>query len=206
MPARRLTRSWAGRPAVFLDRDGTLVEEVPYLHEPDRVVLVTGAGAALAALAAAGFALVLVTNQAGVARGYYDEAAVAAVHRRLAALLARDGVRLDGVFWCPHHPQGTVARYAVACRCRKPAPGMLETAAARLGLDLPGSYLIGNHGSDLAAAAAAGVTGLLVRSGRGAGETPPAGVRAFASLPDAAQAVLDAARAGHGKRPDPPRP
>jgi D-glycero-D-manno-heptose 1,7-bisphosphate phosphatase len=191
---------------VFLDRDGTLVEEVPYLHEPDRVVLVAGAGTALAALAAAGFALVLVTNQAGVARGYYDEAAVAAVHRRLAALLARDGVRLDGVFWCPHHPQGTVARYAVFCRCRKPAPGMLETAAARLGLDLPGSYLIGNHGSDLAAAAAAGVTGLLVRSGRGTSETPPAGVRAFASLPDAAQAVLDAARAGHGKGPDPPRP
>jgi D-glycero-D-manno-heptose 1,7-bisphosphate phosphatase len=191
------------RPAVFLDRDGTLVEEVPYLHEPERVALVAGAAPALAALAAAGFALVLVTNQAGVARGYYDEAAVAAVHRRVAALLARDGVRLDGMLWCPHHPQGTVARYARACRCRKPGPGMLETAARELGLDLPASYLIGNHASDLGAAAAAGATGLLVRTGRAAGEPVGAGVRAFASLPEAARAVLAASAA---KGPDPPRP
>jgi D-glycero-D-manno-heptose 1,7-bisphosphate phosphatase len=123
------------RPAVFLDRDGTLVEEVPYLHDPARVVLPPGVGA-LAAAAAAGYALVVVTNQAGVARGLYDEAAVAAVHRRLGELLAGVGVRLDAVLHCPHHPQGTVPGYARACRCRKPGPGMLEAAAERLELDL----------------------------------------------------------------------
>ena len=132
------------RPAVFLDRDGTLVEEVPYLHDPGRVVLLPGA-AALGGLAAAGYALVVVTNQAGVARGLYDEAAVEAVHRRLAELLAGVGVRLDAVLHCPHHPEGTVPGYARACRCRKPGPGMLEAAAGRLGLDLAASWLIGNH-------------------------------------------------------------
>ena len=113
------------RAAVFLDRDGTLVEEVPYLHDPGRVTLLPGA-AALGGLAAAGYALVVVTNQAGVARGRYDEAAVEAVHRRLAELLAGVGVRLDAVLYCPHHPEGTVPGYARACRCRKPGPGMFS--------------------------------------------------------------------------------
>jgi D-glycero-D-manno-heptose 1,7-bisphosphate phosphatase len=121
------------RPAVFLDRDGTLVEEVPYLHDPERLALLPGVGE-LAALAVAGYALVVVTNQAGVARGLYDEAAVAAVHRRLRRLLAGAGVRLDAVLYCPHHPEGTVAAYARTCRDRKPGPGMLEAAARRLDL------------------------------------------------------------------------
>ncbi len=145
------------RPAVFLDRDGTLVEEVPYLHDPGRVVLLPGA-AALGGLAAAGYALVVVTNQAGVARGLLDEAAVEAVHRRLAELLAGVGVRLDAVLHCPHHPEGTVPGYARACRCRKPGPGMLEVAAGRLGLDLAASWLVGNHPADVGAAQAAGVS------------------------------------------------
>ena len=152
--------------AVFLDRDGTLVEEVPYLHDPERVVLLPGAGA-LAGLAAAGYALVVVTNQAGVARGRYGEAAVEAVHRRLAELLAGVGVRLDAVLYCPHHPEGTVPGYARACRCRKPGPGMLEAAAERLGLDLAASFMIGNHPTDVGAAGAAGVlTGREAARGR----------------------------------------
>jgi D-glycero-D-manno-heptose 1,7-bisphosphate phosphatase len=191
------------RPAVFLDRDGTLVQEVPYLHDPDRLVLVPGAGPALAALAAAGYALVVVTNQAGVAHGYYDEAAVARVHRRLRALLAADGVRLDGIWYCPHHPAGVVDGYARACRCRKPAPGMLRAAAATLDLDLAASYLIGNHQSDLAAAVAAGVTPLFVATGRGGGSAPAAGVAGFPSL---AAAVLALLAAPHAKGPGPPRP
>ena len=105
--AREKAERQPSRPAVFLDRDGTLVEEVPYLHDPGRVVLLPGV-AALGGLAAAGYALVVVTNQAGVARGLYDEAAVEAVHRRLAELLAGIGVRLDAVLHCPHHPEGTV--------------------------------------------------------------------------------------------------
>jgi D-glycero-D-manno-heptose 1,7-bisphosphate phosphatase len=113
------------RRAVFLDRDGTLVEEVPYLHDPELVRLVPGAAAALRDLAAAGFALAVVTNQAGVARGYYGQDAVELVHRRLRELLAAESVQLDGVWYCPHHPDGAVARLARACRCRKPGPGML---------------------------------------------------------------------------------
>ena len=145
--ADKATRDRAGRrqsrPAVFLDRDGTLVEEVPYLHDPGRVVLLGGV-AALGRLAEAGYALVVVTNQAGVARGLYDEAAVAAVHRRLAELLAGAGVRLDAVLHCPHHPDGTVPGFARACRCRKPGPGMLEAAAERLELG-PGRLLAGRQ-------------------------------------------------------------
>ena len=121
------TPSPRSRPAVFLDRDGTLVEEVPYLHDPAEVALLPGVAGA------AGYALVVATNQAGVARGYHDEAAVARVHRRLRALLTAGGARLDAVLYCPHHPDGTVAGHARACRCRKPAPGMLQAAAGRGG-------------------------------------------------------------------------
>jgi len=189
------------RPAVFLDRDGTLVEEVPYLHDPAELALLPGVAAALATLGAAGYALVVATNQAGLARGYYDEAAVARVHRRLRALLAAGGARLDAVVYCPHHPDGTVAGYAGACRCRKPGPGMLEAAAERLGLDLRASYLIGNHPSDVGAALAAGATPLFVTTGRAAGRRPPAGAAAFPSLAAAAAAVLQGWR-----EPGPPRP
>jgi len=189
------------RPAVFLDRDGTLVEEVPYLHDPAELALLPGVAAALAPLGAAGYALVVATNQAGVARGYYDEAAVARVHRRLRALLAAGGARLDAVVYCPHHPDGTVAAYAGACRCRKPGPGMLAAAAERLGLDLRASYLIGNHPSDVGAALAAGATPLFVTTGRAAGRRPPAGAAAFPSLAAATAAVLQGWR-----EPGPPRP
>jgi D-glycero-D-manno-heptose 1,7-bisphosphate phosphatase len=194
------------RPAVFLDRDGTLVEEVPYLHDPERVALLPGV-AALGALASAGYALVVVTNQAGVARGLYDVAAVDRVHRRLRELLAAGGVRLDAVLYCPHHPEGAVAAYARACRCRKPGPGMLETAAERLGLELPVSYLVGNHPTDVGAAVAAGVTPLFVATGHAAGRPPPPGVAAFGGLEAAAGAVLEAgARRGGRRRPGPLRP
>jgi D-glycero-D-manno-heptose 1,7-bisphosphate phosphatase len=189
---------------VFLDRDGTLVEEVPYLHDPARVVLLPGVGA-LGGLAAAGYALVVVTNQAGVARGLYDEAAVDAVHRRLAELLAGAGVRLDAVLHCPHHPEGTVPGYARRCRCRKPGPGMLEAAGGRLGLDLAASFMVGNHPTDVGAAVAAGVTPLYVTTGQAAGRPPPAGVAAFDGLEAAARAVLDGAVAprGNATRPAP---
>jgi D-glycero-D-manno-heptose 1,7-bisphosphate phosphatase len=190
---------------VFLDRDGTLVEEVPYLQDPERLVLLPGVGA-LAGLAAAGYALVVVTNQAGVARGHYDEAAVAAVHRRLAELLAAAGVRLDAVLYCPHHPEGTVPGYARACRDRKPGPGMLEAAARRLELDLAASFLIGNSPADVGAAVTAAVTPLFVTTGQAAGSPPPAGVDAFADLEAAARAVLDAAAATGVEGPGPLRP
>ncbi len=179
------------RPAVFLDRDGTLVEELPYLHDPERLALMPGAAAALSALARAGFALVLVTNQAGVARGLYGEDAVERVHRRLGELLAAGGVALDGVYYCPHHPDGRVAAYARACRCRKPAPGMLEAAAGDLGLDLTASYLVGNDPVDVGAARAAGAAPVFVTTGQAAGRPPPPSVPALPSLAAAARAVLE---------------
>ena len=178
------------RRAVFLDRDGTLVEEVPYPHEPALLRLVPGAPASLRRLAAAGFALAVVTNQAGIARGYYGEDAVERVHRRLRELLAAGGVALDGIWYCPHHPDGVVAELARACRCRKPGPGMLEAAAAELGVDLGASYLIGNHASDVGAARAAGVTPLFVTTGQAAGRPMPAGVRNAGSLAEATAAIL----------------
>jgi D-glycero-D-manno-heptose 1,7-bisphosphate phosphatase len=176
--------------AVFLDRDGTLVEEVPYLHEPDRVVLLPGVGAALRALATAGFALVVVTNQAGVARGLYDEAAVDATNRRLADLLAAQAVRLDGVWYCPHHPDGVVPAYARACAGRKPAPGMLHAAATTLGLDLPHSWLVGNRPGDAAAARAAGAQPLLVTTGAASNRPAPTTVPTLPDLPTAATLTL----------------
>jgi D-glycero-D-manno-heptose 1,7-bisphosphate phosphatase len=180
-----------GRPAVFLDRDGTLIEEFPYLHDPAMVALVPGAVQALAALARAGFALVVATNQAGVARGLYAEQAVERVHTRVRELLAAGGVALDGVYYCPHHPEGVVAAYARACRCRKPAPGMLQAAARDLRLDLAASFLIGNDPADVGAARAAGVTALFVTTGQAAGRPPPRSLPALPSLAAAARAVLD---------------
>jgi D-glycero-D-manno-heptose 1,7-bisphosphate phosphatase len=178
------------RRAVFLDRDGTLVEEIPYLHDPELVRLVPGATAALRDLAGAGFALAVVTNQAGAAKGYYDEDAVARVHRRLRELLAAGGVALDGIWYCPHHPDGTVAPLRRQCRCRKPGPGMLEAAAAELGLDLGASYLVGNHPTDAGAARAAGATPLFVATGQAGGRPAPPGVATFGSLVEAVEAIL----------------
>jgi D-glycero-D-manno-heptose 1,7-bisphosphate phosphatase len=189
--------------AVFLDRDGTLVEEVPYLHRPEQVVLLPGAAAALRALAEAGFALVVVTNQAGVARGYYDEAAVDATHRRLAELLAAEDVPLDGAWYCPHHPDGLEPAYARACQGRKPAPGLLYAAAAALGLDLASCWLVGNHPDDVASARAASATPLFVTTGDGARRPSPPAVPVLPDLPAAAATVLAADPAA--SRPPPRR-
>src|SRR5262245_1016481 len=129
------------RPAVFLDRDGTLIEERGYLDKLEDIVLLAGTVDALGLLRDAGYALVLVTNQAGVARGFFDEAFVRAAHGHLAAMLATAGIVLDGYYYCPHHPDGVVAEYARVCRCRKPATGMVERAARDLALDVERSFV-----------------------------------------------------------------
>ena len=156
------------RPAIFLDRDGVLIEDSHYLGDRSRVRLVPAAAEAVAALNRAGWAVVVVTNQSGVARGMFSEADVVAVHDHLADLLRGYSARIDAFHHCPHHPDGDVAEYRVACECRKPEAGMLLRAAADLGLDLAASWMIGDRVSDLQAGAAAGCRTALVRTGYGA--------------------------------------
>jgi D-glycero-D-manno-heptose 1,7-bisphosphate phosphatase len=183
------------RPAVFLDRDGTLIEERGYLDHLDLMAPFPGTPAALARLRDAGFALVLVTNQAGVARGLFDEAFVQEAHRHLAALLARDGIALDGYYYCPHHPEGVVEAYRRVCRCRKPGPAMVEQAAHDLGLDVARSFVVGDKWLDVELAINAGARGILVRTGYGAGiaDRPPPGIEPAGivnTLTDAASLIL----------------
>ncbi|HET7218315.1 MAG TPA: HAD family hydrolase, partial [Vicinamibacterales bacterium] len=122
------------RPAVFLDRDGTLIEEVGYLDSLERLSFFPFSVDAVRLLNRAGRAVVVVTNQSGVARGYFDEAVVAATHRHIADTLARGKARVDGFYYCPHHPDGRVAAYRIDCDCRKPRPGLLRQAAQELNL------------------------------------------------------------------------
>ena len=185
------------RPAVFLDRDGTLIEERGYLHDPDGIALFPSTAPAIVRLRAAGFAIVVVTNQAGVARGLFDEDAVRRVHEKLDALLAPAGAAPDAYYYCPHHPEGAVAAYRVACACRKPEPGLVARAARDLGLDVARSFVVGDKWIDVELANRAGARGMLVRTGYGAfAEAPPPGVRVEAVVPtlaEAADAILAAA-------------
>jgi histidinol-phosphate phosphatase family protein len=145
---------------VFVDRDGTLVREVGYLASVNQLELLPGAAAALHALRAAGCMLVAVTNQSGVARGLFPLERVYQVHARLRRLLARHGVALDAIYFCPHHPDEH-------CPCRKPRPGLLERAAEDLLLDLHHSFVAGDKLLDVETAHAVGARGVLVRSGYG---------------------------------------
>jgi D-glycero-D-manno-heptose 1,7-bisphosphate phosphatase len=183
------------RPAVFLDRDGTIIEEHGYIGDLALIRPFPWSAAALRDLAAAGYALVVVTNQAGVARGFFDEAFVRRAHAHLDALLSADGVRVDGYYYCPHHPAGVVDGYRRECRCRKPGPGMIEDATRDLGLDVARSWVVGDKWLDVALAAQAGARGVLVRTGYGAGAEPdpPPGVVPAAVLDhlgDAARWIL----------------
>jgi histidinol-phosphate phosphatase family protein len=158
--------------AVFLDKDGTLVEDLPYNVDPGRIRLAPGAAAGLRELHTAGFRLVVASNQSGVARGYFPEAALAAAEARLRELLAGEGVPLAGFYYCPHHPRGQVAAYAVACDCRKPRPGMLVRAAGELGLDLAGSWMVGDILDDVEAGRRAGCRTVLIDNGHEAEWVP----------------------------------
>jgi D-glycero-D-manno-heptose 1,7-bisphosphate phosphatase len=158
------------RPAVFIDRDGTLTEEVGYVNHPQRLKLLPRSAEAVRRLNAAGVAAVVATNQSGVARGYFSEDVLQAVHDEMLAQLKRAGAHLDGVYVCPHHPHEGAPPFRMACECRKPRPGLLIRAAGDLGLDLAASVVVGDKPSDLQAARAVGARGVLVLSGYGRGE------------------------------------
>ena len=186
----------SGRPAVFLDRDGTINVEVSYLHRPADLQLIPGASAAIRRLNAVGVPVVVVTNQAGIARGFYGEEDLQTLHRHLEERLALEDAHVDAFFFCPHHPD-----FTGPCECRKPAPGMLLHAAEALDLDLHRSWIVGDAAGDIGAGRAAGCRTILVRTGYGAalearlraepGELNPDAI--VDALPDAIEYLL----AGH---------
>jgi len=155
--------------AVFVDRDGTINVERDYLYRIEDFEFIPGAPEAIRLLNEAGFLVVVVTNQSGVARGYYTEEDVEILHRHIAAELAKAGARVDAWHYCPHHPAGR-GSYSLPCRCRKPLPGMLLEAARRHNIDLAASVMIGDKLADVEAGIAAGCRTILVRSGYGAAE------------------------------------
>jgi len=157
----------ARRPAVFLDRDGTVNVEVHYLSQPEDLVLLPSVAETIALLNSRNIAVVIVTNQAGVARGYFPEHRLIDIHKRLDEMLAAEGAHVDGIYYCPHHPTSGLGAYKTVCECRKPLPGMLIQAARDLNLDLSRSLMIGDRDSDLEAGANAGCQTALVLTGYG---------------------------------------
>ncbi len=152
--------------AVFLDKDGTLIENLPYNVDPSRIYLAPEVGKALHLLHKSGYMLVVVTNQSGVARGMFAEEALEAVEQKLRSLLQeKAGVPLDGFYYCPHHPDGIIPEYAIECSCRKPEPGMLRKAARELDIDLKQSWMTGDILNDIEAGNRAGCRTVLIDNG-----------------------------------------
>ena len=154
-------------PTVFLDRDGTLIEEVGYLSHLDRIALYPWSIESVKLLNRAGFKVVVVTNQAGVARGLFDEDFIDEAHRFLDQKFGDGGAMFDKFYYCPHHPEASVEAYRCECDCRKPKAGMLWKAAQELQLELSHSFVIGDRLSDLRLGPAVGAKSVLVRTGYG---------------------------------------
>jgi D-glycero-D-manno-heptose 1,7-bisphosphate phosphatase len=192
------------RRAVFLDRDGVICREEGYIRDPLRLQLIPGAADALRLFNDSGLATVVVTNQSGVARGFFAEETIAGVNRAMNERLERQGAYLDAVYYCPHHPDGVVETYRKVCDCRKPATGLLQQAAEDFALDLKRSYLVGDKLSDMECAGRAGVKGILVLTGYGAleykriGPTPGVNPAVIAAdLLEAARWILNDIRSPH---------
>jgi D-glycero-D-manno-heptose 1,7-bisphosphate phosphatase len=155
------------RPAVFLDRDGTINEEVGYIYDAQDLRLIPGAADAIRRLNEAGIMAILVTNQSGPARGYYPESHIGTLHQRLNDLLLDEGALLDDLFYCPHLPDGTDPRYAIACNCRKPGTQMVDEAVAKHPVDLARSYVVGDKATDVELGHNAGCRTVLLQTGYG---------------------------------------
>jgi D-glycero-D-manno-heptose 1,7-bisphosphate phosphatase len=158
----------AMKPAIFLDRDGTLIHDEDYLSDPKKVKYFSGAAEALRTLKKAGYLLVVVTNQSGVARGYYPESAVKRIHRKMKRDLSKRGAAPDAFFYCPHYPGGKVKSLSRSCACRKPKTGMVQQAQRVLPIDLKRSFMVGDKRDDMLLSVNARLAGgLLVRTGKG---------------------------------------
>ncbi len=174
--------------AVFLDRDGTIVEDPGFLHEPDKVKLLPGAAAAIRRLNDAGYRVIIVTNQSGIARGRFTVADYEAVQQRLGALLTAQGARLDGAYFCPHHPQ-----FTGPCDCRKPGLKLFRDAQAAFDIDFAQSWWVGDRLSDVQPARLLGGHGVLVTTGDGnlhQGQARALGVTVVADIGEAVQEIL----------------
>lgn len=182
----------AGRPAVFLDRDGTITAGRGYVTRPEDLALIDGAAGAIRALNVAGVLAVVVSNQSGVARGLMSEEDLGRVHAELERLLLELNARLDAAYYCPNYARGTDERYTKDVSCRKPEAGMVERAVLELGIDLPASYVVGDAATDVELAQNVGIPGVLVMTGKGAAELAVArarGLRVAHAAPDLASAV-----------------
>jgi len=158
------------RPGVFVDRDGTINEQMGYINHLSRFHMLPRSAAAIRLLNDNQVPVVIITNQSGLARGYFPEELLAAVHEKMKQMLAEEGAHVDGIYVCPHHPEAKQEQYRVNCQCRKPKTGLLTKAAAELGIDLARSYVVGDRWSDLKTAASCKATGVLVLTGYGRGD------------------------------------
>lgn len=200
-PNKPRSTAAAGRPAVFLDRDGTINEEMGYINHVSRFRLFPEAGPAIRRLNETGFKVVVVTNQSGAARGYFPASLVEEVHSQMQTLLAAQGARVDAIYTCLHGPDA-------GCSCRKPQPGLLLQAAQELNLDLSRSYLVGDRYKDMETAAKAGVQGILVLTGYGLGEyehfhhaNPAPPLHVAPNLLEAAEFIIRRERESEGAQP-----
>lgn len=179
------------KPAVFLDRDGTINMEKDYLYKIEELELIPGTKEAIHLLNQAGFLVIVVTNQSGIARGFYCEDDLKQLHQYLDGLLLSAGARVAGWYYCPHHTAGK-SPYNIICECRKPLPGMLLQAAREHSIDLSASWMVGDKLADIEAGLAAGCQPILVRTGYGSQEEPllPEGVKVADNLLEAAGLII----------------
>ncbi len=182
------------RRAIFLDRDGTLIQERHFLHRPEDLEFIEGSLEALWKLSDAKFALVVVSNQSGVARGYFGLAEVEAVNAELRRRLAERGIELDGIYVCPHHPEGESPEFGIVCDCRKPAPGLVLRAAEELDLEVQGSWIVGDKPDDVRLSESLPLRPVLLRTGYGrereAEVAQLPGLRIVENLHEAARLIL----------------
>ena len=186
----------AGRPAVFLDRDGTINEEVDFVRTPEELQLIPGAARAIRRLNESGFVTCVISNQSGIARGFLSERELEDIHEKLQEELRREDARVDRIYYCPHHPTEGKPPYNITCPCRKPNPGMLLAGQAEFSLDLSRSFVVGDRIVDVQVGKAVGATTILVLTGYGriaAEECKDAGVTpdyVLASLPEAVKIIV----------------
>jgi D-glycero-D-manno-heptose 1,7-bisphosphate phosphatase len=158
------------RPAVFIDRDGTINEQMGYINHVSRFVLLPGTAEGIRLLNRHQYLAIIVSNQSGVARGYFPMELIDRVHAHMKDLLAKEGANIDGIFFCPHYPRGIVPEYSVECDCRKPRIGLVQKACEKFDIDMKNSYVIGDRCSDIELAERSNLQGIMVTTGYGLGD------------------------------------